>query len=97
MLGGVRAEAAERLLQLALAADLLPAACLVPGDGDVHEALEEAALGRRCGPPGVFEHLVPVVEASRADQLEPARELSAQRVRGRPSPRRDAGLSEARE
>ena len=54
----VRAEAPERLLELALAADLVGTPCLVPGDRDVDEALEEVALRLLRGAPGVLEDLV---------------------------------------
>ena len=43
------------------------------------EPLEEVALfGRRCAP-GVFENLVRREELTRADQIEPARELLRER------------------
>ena len=47
VLGRVGPEPARRLLQLPLAADAVAAPGLVPGDRDVHEPLEEVALGRR--------------------------------------------------
>ena len=58
VLGGVGREAPARLLELAFAADPVAAPGLVPGDGDVHEPLEEIALGRLCRPPRVFQLLV---------------------------------------
>jgi len=56
--GRVRREPADRLLELALGADAPPAARLVPGDGDVDQALEEVALGLRRRAPGELELLV---------------------------------------
>jgi hypothetical protein len=65
---------ATRLLELALAADLVPAAGLVPRHGDVHEPLEEVALGGLRGAPRVLELLVSGEELAAPDQLEPALE-----------------------
>ena len=75
MLRGERAEAALGLLQLPLAADAVAAAGLVPGDGDVDEALVEVALlfGRRA--PRVLELLVGGEELAAADQVEASFEL----------------------
>ena len=79
MLRRVRPQAPRRLLELALASDTVSAAGLVPRDRDVDEPLEEVALfGRRCAP-GVFENLVRREELTRADQIEPARELLRER------------------
>ena len=51
MRGRVRRQASDRFRELPLGADLPPAACLVPRDGDVDEALKEVAfLARRCTP-----------------------------------------------
>ena len=47
----VGGEPARGLLELALAADAIAAPGLVPGDGDVDEALEEVALGAVGCPP----------------------------------------------
>ena len=58
MRGRERAEPALRLLELALAADPVAPAGLVPGDDRVHEPLEEVALVRRRGTPGFLERLV---------------------------------------
>ena len=55
---GIRAEAPRRLLELALAADAVPAAGLVPRDGDVDEPLVEVALLRRRRAPRQLELLV---------------------------------------
>jgi hypothetical protein len=41
-----RPEPPCRLLELALAADAVAAPRLVPGDGDVYQALKEVLLGR---------------------------------------------------
>jgi hypothetical protein len=54
----VRAEAPRRLLELALAADPVPAAGLVPRDRDVDEPLVEVALLRRRRAPRQLELLV---------------------------------------
>ena len=80
----VGAEPPRRLLELPLAAYFVSAPGLVPGDRDVDEALEEVALRRLGRSPGVLEHLVGVVVAAGPDQLEPSRELGAQRIRRRP-------------
>jgi hypothetical protein len=74
------AEAALGLLQLPLAADPVPAAGLVPRDRDVDEALEEVALVRRRGSPGILELLVGGEELASANQIEATSKL----VRGRP-------------
>jgi hypothetical protein len=77
--GHITGEPAAGLLELALAADPVPAAGLVPGDGDVDEALEEVALGRLGRPPLVLEHLVRVVVPPVPDELEPSREPALRR------------------
>src|SRR3954466_15240269 len=48
----VRRQPPERLDELTLGADLPAAAGLVPGNRDMHEALEEVALRGGCGAPG---------------------------------------------
>ncbi len=78
--GRIGTEAPSRLLELALAADAVAAAGLVPGDGDVDEPLEEVPLGRIGGSPHVFQHLVRGEVLAAVDQLEPLLELS---LRGR--------------
>jgi hypothetical protein len=75
----VRAQPPRSLLELALAADAVPAAGLVPGDRDVDEALEEVALLVRRRAPRVFENLVSREELTGADQVEAARELLRER------------------
>jgi hypothetical protein len=70
--GRVRAESACRLLELALATDLLPATGLIPGNRDVDEALQEISLGRLGSPPGVLELLVRLEVPAFANQLKPA-------------------------
>jgi hypothetical protein len=77
---GVRREPAAGLLELALAPDPVSAAGLVPRDCDVHEALQEVALGRLGCAPGVLELLVGGEELACTNQLEAAFE----RVRRRP-------------
>jgi hypothetical protein len=76
----VRRESPLRLLELSLAAHPVAAAGLVPGDGDVNEALEEVALRRFGGAPGVLQLFVGGEELAGPDQLESALE----RVRPRP-------------
>jgi len=58
VLRGERPEPALRLLELALEADAVPAAGLVPRDDDVHEPLEEVLLLGLGRAPGVLERLV---------------------------------------
>jgi hypothetical protein len=69
VLRSVGAEAAGSLFQLPLAADAVAAAGLVPGDGEVDEALEEIALLVRRGAPRVLELLVGGEELTAADQV----------------------------
>jgi hypothetical protein len=73
VLGGIRREPAEGLLELPLAGDR-PARRLrvMVGDGDVDEALEEVALGRPGHPPGVLEGLVRGEPLARRELLEAA-------------------------
>ena len=66
----VRVEAPRRLLELALAPRTVAAAGVQPGDGDVHEALEEVALGRRRLAPLVLELFVGLEVLARSDQLQ---------------------------
>jgi hypothetical protein len=72
MRGRKRTQATRRLLELALAPDAVPAPGLVPGDGDVHEPLEEILLAGRALPPRVLELLVRGEELAASDQLEAA-------------------------
>jgi hypothetical protein len=75
---GIGRQAAPRLLELALAADPVVPPGLVPGDGDVYEALKEIALRRfRCAPCGL-QLLVGSEELAAADQLEAALERVSQ-------------------
>ena len=83
MRGRVGAEPPRGLLELPLAADGVPALGLVPGDGHVHEPLEEVAFGRLGGAPDVLEHLVRGEVLTGADELEAALQLGLG-VRGRP-------------
>jgi hypothetical protein len=69
VLRSVGAEAAGGLFQLPLAADAVAAAGLVPGDGEVDEALEEIALLVRRGAPRILELLVGGEELTAADQV----------------------------
>ena len=66
----VPGEPQARLLELARAAIGVAAALLVPGDGDVHEALEEVALLRRSGAPGDLELLVGLEISPLPDESE---------------------------
>ena len=63
-------EATDRLCELAFHSDGTAATGLVPGDGDVHEPLQEVPLVRRRRPPRVLESLVRREVLSGADQLE---------------------------
>ena len=80
MVRRVGPESPRRLLELALAPDMVPALRLVPGHGDVDETLEEVSLLGRRRAPRVLERLVRGEELAAPNQLEPAREL----VRDRP-------------
>jgi hypothetical protein len=71
----VRPEAPGGLLELAFAADGVPATRLVPRDRHVHEALEEVAFGRLAGPPDVLEDLVGGEVLALLDEREPALQL----------------------
>jgi hypothetical protein len=68
--GRVGTEPPDRLRELSLRAHPASAPCLVPRDRDVHESLEEVALLRRRGPPGLLELLVRGEVLARADQLD---------------------------
>ena len=76
MLGAERPEPARGLLELPSAARLVATACLVPGDHDVDEPLEEVLLGGVGGAPRVFERLVCGEVFSRPRQLQATREVS---------------------
>ena len=80
MLRRVGPEPPGRLLELALAADAVRAAGLIPRDGHVDEALVEVALGLFRRPPGELELLVRREELSGADQLDAAQEPRVLRV-----------------
>src|SRR5204863_110747 len=80
-----------RLLELAFATNSVAPTGLVPRDGDVHEALEEVALGRLGRAPGVFELLMGGEEFAGSDQSQAALEriISLPRVfRARSAPHR---------
>jgi hypothetical protein len=70
-----RREAPCRLLELPLAADAVAAACLVPGNRDMDESLEEVAFSGLCRPPLELELLVRGEELAAADQIEAAEEV----------------------
>ena len=72
MLRGVRPESAHGLLELAGAADLLAASGLVPRHRDVHESLQEVALGGLGRPPGILELLVRGEVLTGSNQLDAA-------------------------
>jgi hypothetical protein len=76
---GVGREAATRLRELAFATDSPAAPSLVPGDGDVHEPLEEVALDRLGGSPGIFQLLVSGEEFAGPNQLQAALERIVRR------------------
>ena len=76
MLRRVRPEPPGRLLQLALAADPVAAAGLVPRDRHVDEALVEVALLRLGRAPGVLELLVRREVFAAPDQVEPGFKLA---------------------
>ena len=65
----VRREPPLCLRELPLAADSVAAPGLVPGDGDVDEALVEVALPGWRGPPGRLELLVRGEELAAANEL----------------------------
>ena len=69
---GIRAEPADRLLALALRADVAAAAGLVGEDDGVHEALEEVALTGVGGAPGRLELLVGLEVGAVSRKLEAA-------------------------
>src|ERR1700750_521096 len=96
MCGRIRREPPDRLLELALGAHLPAAAGLVPGDGDVDEALEEVALFARGGAPGELELLVRGEVLARADELNPLLVGRLELLRLRPGRRRCAAGSRGR-
>jgi len=79
VLGRVGPESPSGLLELALAADAVAAAGLIPGDGDVDEPLEEVALLRRRRTPGVLELFMGAEELAAADQVQSTRKLLRER------------------
>ena len=80
MLGRERPEPSLRLLELTLEADPVPAARLVPRYDDVHEPLEEVLLLGLGRAPGILERLVCLEVLARARELEPARQISRDRL-----------------
>lgn len=71
MRGPVWLEPPRGLVQLALAARSVTERRVVPGDGDVHEALEEVPLVRGGVAPLLLELLVRLEVGACVDQLEP--------------------------
>jgi hypothetical protein len=80
MLRRERREPALRLLELAFTADPVAAPCLVPGDDDVDEPLEEVTLVGVGGPPRQLELLVRFEPAPLPRQLQPALERLVDQV-----------------
>jgi hypothetical protein len=74
---GVGPEPPAGLLELAFAADSVAPFGLVPGDGDVHQTLEEVTLGRLGRTPRVFQLLMGGEELARPNQLQAALERRA--------------------
>jgi hypothetical protein len=70
--GSVRAQAPGGLPELALAAHPVLPSGLVPGDGDVDEALEEVALPGVGRTPGILESLVGREVLGAANQVDAA-------------------------
>jgi len=69
--GRIRLEPPRGLVELALAGDRAPCdGRVIPGNGDVDEALEEVALGRLRHSPGALERLVGGEVLPACDQLE---------------------------
>jgi len=66
----VRAQAAGRLLELPSCTRRVAASGVMPGDGDVDQALQEVALGVRGRSPFGLERLVGRVVGARSDQVE---------------------------
>lgn len=81
VLGRERGEPSGCLLELALAADTVPATRLVPRDGDVDQPLEEVLFRRLRGAPRQLELLVRGEELAAADQVEPVLEIAIRRRR----------------
>ena len=70
MLRRIRRETSLGLHELSLASVAVPALRVERRDGDVHEALQEVALGLRSRPPLVLELLVCIEVRALTDQLE---------------------------
>lgn len=79
MLRRERREPAGGLLELPLAARLVSAAGLVPGDDDVDEPLEEVLLLGLGGTPGVLERFVRGEVLPGTGELQPPLEVSRER------------------
>ena len=79
MLGAERPEPAHCLLELPLAARLVATACLVPGDDNVDEPLEEVLLPGLGRAPGVLEGLVGGEVLAFPREVEPELQISRDR------------------
>jgi hypothetical protein len=74
--GGVRRQPSDRLFELPLRSDLPTAACLVPRDRNVDEALEEIAFRAGRGAPRELELLVRGEVLAAPDQLNSLEEAT---------------------
>jgi hypothetical protein len=81
VLGRERGQPSGCLLELALAADAVPATRLVPRDRHVDQPLEEVLFRRLRGAPRQLELLVRGEELAAADRFEPALEIAIRRRR----------------
>jgi hypothetical protein len=70
VLGRERRESPRSFFELPLASHAVAAAGLIPGDGDVHEPLEEVALVCDRRTPRIFERFVRLEVLAGADQVE---------------------------
>src|SRR5437870_1659490 len=91
-----RGQPADSFCQLALGADPPSPAGLVPGDGDVDEALEEVALVRRSCAPGRFELFVRGEVLAGTDQLDAFFKRGFEPLRLPPGRRRSGAGSRGR-
>ena len=82
--GRVGSEPTCGLVELPLTSRPVPAPSLVPRHRDVNQSLEEVALLRRRGPPGLLERLVRGEVLAAVDEIDPALEIREQRVFSHP-------------